>query len=106
MALVLVSVDMFLVVLVFALVIWLVVVMEQRDGSAIEAANLLFKLAGAEHANRQVAADYDAVLKRFTEVLDEHALCPVPVKDVVDPDLGERIVRNIAAYERRTGRRP
>lgn len=51
----------------------------QRDELAVENVDLLFDLAGVKAANRQLVGDYDAVVKRLAEVLDEHALCPAPV---------------------------
>lgn len=83
---VLFSPALFLVAVVIGLVVRLLIVMDQRDEAADEAVGLSFALTSAEAEARQIAGDYDAVVRRLAEVLDEHALCPVPVQpEVVAP---------------------
>lgn len=65
---------------------------EQRDEHQENAARLRREL--------------DASNDQLAEVLDEHARCPLPVTDVADPDLGRRMVRHVAAYQRSAGLRP
>lgn len=77
---VLFSPALFLVAVVIGLAVWLVVVMDQRDNAAANWADEVFKVASLRHANAQLAGDYDAAVKRLAEVLDDHALCPTPVR--------------------------
>lgn len=41
---------------------------------------LRFAVAGLEVDNEELAREQDSLLTRLSEVLDEHALCPVPVE--------------------------
>lgn len=58
---------------------WIVLLHEQRDGAAAKWADETFKRAAAEHANRRLKADFDALVARHAEVLVDHAECPAPV---------------------------
>jgi hypothetical protein len=71
--------ELFLLATVVVLAIWLIVVHSQRDEAAAETADLVFKLAAERHKNARLAADFDALVARHADVLDEHASCPAPV---------------------------
>jgi len=47
-----------------------------------ENVSLLFAVASLEADNAELAREHEALLDRLSEVLDEHALCPVPVEEV------------------------
>lgn len=55
---------------------------EQAVDVETENMQLRFAVIGLEDEVRDLVRDNDAMLCRLGEVLDEHALCPVPVDDV------------------------
>ncbi len=85
--------TLFWIVIFIGLVVWVVVLMDQRDTVAAKWGDELFAHAGAKHKNKllnavnvQLLDDNQrlteanaAVVARIAEVLDEHASCPAPV---------------------------